>query len=398
MRAKAGKTAGAPAQPFEDLAHMNWTRREGAPSDIAALAQTRDGYLWIGSSFGLFRFDGLKFQSYPFTSADPRLPSANVSALAADRDGGLWIGFRMGGISYLRGGRKTDYNGYRGVPSESTAQLLCRDDGSVWAMADGRLMHFTGSGWENYSAAHGVASDGLYTLFFDRDDNLWTADKGHVFELKKGAEKFVQTPVSAKVVNQFGQLPDGEMWISDAWRSVRPLADAEAQNGVKIPGVPLMLTDRNGSVWLANDFGGITRIRHPEDAAARQVENYTAGNGLTDGQTRAILEDRQGTIWVGTARGLDRFRPSPLVPFHGVQFDYYPALVADRNDGIWLHDMDKPLMRLRGGQLQFVGEGHGSSSLFQDSDGSVWLLDQIAGLLSVSGGGSGAAIANSRSS
>jgi signal transduction histidine kinase/streptogramin lyase len=375
--ANAGKTAASHALPLEDLAHMNWTRREGAPSDIAALAQTRDGYLWIGSSFGLFRFDGLQFQSYPFTPADPRLPSSSVSALAADRDGGLWIGFRMGGISYLRGGRKIDYNNFRGVPSESTAQLLCRDDGSVWSIADGRMMRFTGSGWEMFSAAHGVPSDGLYSLFFDREGNLWTADKGHVFELKKGADKFELVPVSAKVVNQFAQLPDGEMWISDAWSSVRPLSDTEAAKGVQIPGVPLMMTARDGSVWLANDFGGLTRIRHPQDATARQVENYASANGLSDGQTRAILEDRQGSIWVGTARGLDRFRPSPLVPFHGVQFDYYPALVADRTNGIWLHDMDKPLMRLRDGQLQFVGEGHGSSSLFQDTDGSVWLLDQI---------------------
>lgn len=367
----------ADAPPLEDLAHMSWTRRDGAPSDIAALAQTQDGYLWIGSSFGLFRFDGLQFQSYPFSASDPRLPSSNVSALAADRDGGLWIGYRMGGISYLRGGKKIDFDEHRGLVSESTAQLLCREDGSVWALADGRLMHYVAGGWENYSLKHGLASDGLYSLFLDRAGNLWTADKGHVFELKNGAETFVPVPVSAKVVNQFVQLPSGAMWISDAWSSVRPLADADASKAVRIPGVPILMTDRDGSVWLANDFGGITRIRHPGEAGTQLVEYYLQANGLTDGQTRAILQDRQGTIWVGTARGLDRFRPSPLVSFHGIQFDYYPALVADRNDGIWLHDMDKPLMRLRDGKLSFVGEGHGSSSLFQDSDGSVWLLDQI---------------------
>jgi hypothetical protein len=80
------------AAPLEDMAHMGWERRDGAPSDITALAQTKDGYLWIGSRLGLFRFDGLQFASYPFTPADPKLPSSDISALAADRDGGLWIG------------------------------------------------------------------------------------------------------------------------------------------------------------------------------------------------------------------------------------------------------------------------------------------------------------------
>jgi signal transduction histidine kinase/ligand-binding sensor domain-containing protein len=360
------------------MAHLSWTRRDGAPSDISALTQTKDGYLWIGSSFGLFRFDGLEFQSYPFTTADPRLPSSDISALAADRDGGLWIGYRMGGISYLNHGKKLDYGKSSGLVGESTEQLLCREDGFVWATADGLLMRFTGTGWENYSARHGLTSDGLYSLFFDRDSNLWTADKGHVYELKKGEDRFTPVAEKAEVVNQFAQLPNGQMWICDAWKMVRPLHDDHPANGVRIPGVPILLVDAGGTLWLANEFGGLTRIRHPEDAATRQVEYYTAANGLTDGQTRAILQDRQGAIWVGTTRGLDRLRPTPVVPFRGTTFDYYPALLADRNEGMWLHDMDKPLMRLRAGQLSYVGQGHGSSTLFQDSDGSIWMLDQIS--------------------
>lgn len=364
------------AQPLEDMAHMSWTRRDGAPSDISSLTQTEDGYLWIGSTFGLFRFDGLRFQPYPFTPADPRLPSSNVAALAADHKGGLWVGYRMGGISYLRNGTKIDYDEHNGLVSQSTEQLLCRDDGSVWATADGRILRFTGSTWENYSAKHGLASEGLFSLFFDRDNNLWTADKGHIYELKHGEETFALIPVEAGSVNQFTQLPNGELWISDAWKDVRPLYDDQRKNAQRIPGVPMLLVDRDDSLWLANEFGGITRIKHP-DQPDHKVEFFTIENGLSDGQTRAILQDRQGSIWIGTVRGLDRFRPTPLVPFHGIQIDYFPALVADRKEGIWLHDMDKPLMRLQHGKLSFISEGHGSSSLFQDTDGSVWLLDQI---------------------
>jgi len=65
------------APPLDDMAHMTWTRRDYAPNDIAALAQTKDGYLWIGSKLGLYRFDGRQFSPYPFTSADPRLPASD---------------------------------------------------------------------------------------------------------------------------------------------------------------------------------------------------------------------------------------------------------------------------------------------------------------------------------
>ena len=378
QRWHASGTTPPPAQgkPFQDLAHMSWTRRDGAPSDIAALAQTKDGYLWIGSSFGLYRFDGMRFQSYPFTEADPRLPASNIAALAADRDGGLWIGYRMGGISYLRNGAVVTYGKADGLVSQSTEQLLCRDDGSVWGVADGLLVHLAGNHWETFSQDHGLTSDGLFSLFFDHEGDLWTADKGHVFELKAGESRFSTIAIPPGVVNQFVQLPDGTLWISDAWKNVRPLHENNGPHAVRIPGVPTLMADSSGNIWLANEFGGLTRIDHPGTAAQR-TENFKTENGLTDGQTRALLEDRQGSVWVGTARGLDRFRPSPLVPFLGVGIDYYPALLAAHAGGIWLHDMDKPLMRLRDGKLSFDGKGHGSSTLFQDEDGSVWLLDQI---------------------
>jgi signal transduction histidine kinase len=136
-----------------------------------------------------------------------------------------------------------------------------------------------------------------------------------------------------------------------------------------------MLVDHEGSIWLAHDFGGITRIKSP--GSAPKAENYWTINGLTDGQTRTILMDKEGAIWVGTAQGLDRFQHSPLNKFHTVHLDYFPALVADKRDGILLNDMDKPLMRLQGGRLSFIGQPHGSSSLFQDDEGGVWLLDPI---------------------
>jgi signal transduction histidine kinase len=363
-------------KPLDDLAHMSWTRRDGAPSDIAALSQTTDGYLWIGSGRGLFRFDGLKFQSYPFTANDPPLPASDIGALAADVDGGLWIGYRMGGFTHLFHGKRVDYDERSGLITESISQIVCRPDGSVWAIADGRILHLAASQWENYSLKYGLDSEGLYSLFFDRDGNLWTAEKSHVYELKAGKDKFTAVDVPDGTVNQFEQLADGTIWISDAWKDVRPLHDDRRRQAIRIPGVPSMIRDSEGSLWLANDTGGVTRIKHPGEPGV-VTENYGPGDGLTDGQTHAILEDKQGTIWVATTRGLDRFRRSPLVQFREIQLDYYPALIADKTNGIWLHDMDKPLMRYASGHLAFVGEGHGSSSLYQDADGSIWLLDQI---------------------
>ena len=370
-----GRPALLSAPPLSDMAHMSWTRRDGAPSDISALAQTSDGYLWIGSRLGLFRFDGLQFLHYPFNAADPQLPSSDISALAADGEGGIWIGYRLGGITHLHGKNKIDYAKESGLVNESTEQLVWRKDGSVWAIADGRLMHLRGARWENFAANHGLDSDGLYSMFFDRDENLWTAYKKHIFEMRRGEDLFRPVQLPNSEASQFVQMPDGEMWISDAFKTVRPLNPANSRQAVRLPGAPVLLVD-GASIWVAHDADGLSRIRLATDATPIE-EHYQTVDGLTDSQTRAILKDRQGSIWVGTARGLDRFQPSPLVPFSRISLDYYPALVADPVSGIWLNDMDKPLMHLRGGKLSFVGQAHGSSSLFRDRDGGIWLFDQI---------------------
>ena len=93
---------------LEQLNHRAFRVSDGAPAPVYALAQTRDGTLWLGGHTGLYRFDGTRFVRYPGPSDDP-LPSMDVSALIASPDGGLWIGFRFGGICLLREGQQSRY-------------------------------------------------------------------------------------------------------------------------------------------------------------------------------------------------------------------------------------------------------------------------------------------------
>lgn len=92
-----------PNRPLGQLYHSSWNARNGLNGSVMALAQTTDGYLWVGTTDGLFRFDGLSFERY-----EP-LPATSVSALMAVPDGGIWIGFRSGGVSYLKNGQATNY-------------------------------------------------------------------------------------------------------------------------------------------------------------------------------------------------------------------------------------------------------------------------------------------------
>jgi len=90
------------------IIHQSWTFKEGAPETVEALAQTADGYLWLRTQAGLYRFNGIRFELFRSPFGD-QFPSTSVSALFAAPTGELWVGYRFGGFSFLRNGKLTSF-------------------------------------------------------------------------------------------------------------------------------------------------------------------------------------------------------------------------------------------------------------------------------------------------
>ena len=114
------------------LQHTGWTAREGAPGSINTLAQTTDGYIWLGTSSGLFRFDGVHFDRYELPSGE-KLKSDDINSLMATSDGGLWIGFHYGNMAFMKDGRITSYGESEGLPSGTIYRFVVDREGTVWA-------------------------------------------------------------------------------------------------------------------------------------------------------------------------------------------------------------------------------------------------------------------------
>jgi signal transduction histidine kinase/ligand-binding sensor domain-containing protein len=352
-------------------AHMTWTQRDGAPVHIAALAQTTDGYLWIGSSLGLYRFDGVQFASYPVTSLDVSLPSSDVESLAADQKGGLWIGFRLGGISHLGlDGSITNYNRRNGLGPGEVQKLMCRSDGSVWALGDGKLIILQNGRWQNFGVEHGLPNDELYTFYFDRQGTLWTAARQKVFRLKKSETKFTLYPMKSFAVVDFGETPDGQLWVSDAWRSVHSVEPGIRRATIVTKGLARIAIEPSGTIWMAQDYRGISHV------SADQPTDVVKESAVSE-QTEAILRDSDGNIWVGSSLGLDRFQASMLQSLSGLRLEYYPSLAADPRGGVWVATHEHSLLHVNRGIPVPIGRPVGSSPVVCDGEGRVWLVDPV---------------------
>ena len=243
------------------VAHTSWTGRDGAPQNISAIAQSSDGFLWLGTPFGLFRFDGIDFARYPTTSLGAKLPSIDITALSADRSGGLWIGFRSGGITHLLSdGSLKNYNPGNHLGPNSAQKIVLRPDGSVWALGNYRLYQLIGDHWIDAGSRLGLPNDPLFCLFFDRSGTLWTSTRHALYKLKPNESGFQAFSTKTFLVSDMAEAPDGELWISDAWHTVRPLIPTKEHPGWHINGYVRMVADTSGSLWLAQDYRGVTHM------------------------------------------------------------------------------------------------------------------------------------------
>ena len=209
-------------RPITQFYHTSWTVKEGAPSQINALAQTNDGYLWLGTATGLYRFDGVLFEHYMPLSGGA-FPSKNIYSLFASPEGGLWIGFRYGGVSFLNHGQLTNYSESEGLPPGRVQSFANNNDGTIWMAAAGGLARFDGARWQQIGMEWNYPGKVAQAVFVDRAGTLWVATEETVVFLPKGANSFQSTGAQIIQVMQITQSSDDVIWMAETTRSVHPL-------------------------------------------------------------------------------------------------------------------------------------------------------------------------------
>ena len=389
-------------------AHTAWKVREGfAKGVIRSIAQTPDGYLWVGTDFGLLRFDGVR--AVPWQPAPGEyLPGTDVRRLLAARDGRLWIGASRGLASW-KDGKLTHYPELEG----QTIQGLLEDrDGTVWVggwkPSLGRFCKIQ-SGNTQCFGEDGHFGNGVTALHEDREGHLWAGGITGLWRWTPGPPRLYPLENPKEEIYALSESDDGGILV--ATRS----GITKLKNG-RAEAYPLparlqfqpnrLLRDRHGGLWIgtAVDVG----LLHIHEG---RTDLFTPADGLSGGAVSSLLEDREGNIWVSTLDGLDRFRVF-AVPTMSVQQGLSSrgvySILAATDGSMWLGTSDglnrwnkgqitmyrkRRLRGERGGSLHTgltAGRAEGSSAaareiadsglpentvvaLFEDARGQIWV-------------------------
>ncbi|HXI44561.1 MAG TPA: two-component regulator propeller domain-containing protein [Bryobacteraceae bacterium] len=396
-------------------------------TDVHSLAQDRAGFIWVGTATGLFRYDGAHFTG--FLEADT---GTNViDALAATPDGTLWIG-TQDGLARLRGDHvefvdppgRIHINGRSAMVSDARGKLYLATSkglyvgepggadlkfrrypnppkiadtaaysvhldpaGVLWFGCGDRLCNMDPDGMHVFGEEAGVLPDRWDAILTDREGNLWIRSVRRLLMRPKGAKLFV--------THDYGLAHAMDMASLHLDRSGRLFAPTEAglsymtargwetigiEQGLPTNPACCLLQDREGSVWVGLAGAGLARWQGYDE-----WQSWTRSEGLAGSNAQAIHQDRSGTLWVGTENGLQRFGADGKLSRvwsaqNGLAGSKVRAIASSADGAIWIGGAPGGISRLEpvSGRIRQYSLGSRSddnwvTGIVLDPDQRLWV-------------------------
>src|SRR5260370_35543234 len=349
---------------------------------IVSIGQVGGGFVGFGTGNGLVRFDGEGFEPY-HPSTGGNLLSSYITVVTATADGGLWIGYEFWGGSFLANGRITNFTRAQGL-SGGRVHAFAKDmQGRVWAATSYGLERLEGSQWHDVGPHGSYPEEHPDNVFVDSRGTVWANTRVGLMFLLKGQENLqVADPLIFENVD-IEEAPNGTVWMAASNGSVRAITTHEGKYMANGPSIDVnsdgIYVAKDGALWISTIGKGLLRVPYPDNLVGNHspsdpaVESFSERDGLTSNFGFRVIEDREGSIWIGTTRVIDQFRKSVLTPVKLPQgAATYIALVAD-GAGRLLVGSDR-LMHVTHGSGEIIhGAPRHVECAYRDPIGVIWL-------------------------
>ena len=366
-----------------------WRLDEVMPGSATTdVAQTPDGYLWIGSFEGVLRFDGKRFVLY--TPEDtPQLPSTWVLKLFLDREGALWLGTGLGPVR-IKNGIWEDLHRLPGWKGEPAFDIVQNAAGEIFLNTRTNLFRYRSDRFEEIAIP---SPRGHVSIAFDDQDQMWLGTENLVAMRKDGRWQTVHaSAVADPTISCIIASRDGGVWVH-AGSEIRCWRHGQWERTLRIPArfsedSVTLREDRQGCLWAG--FFGHGLLGFFRDG---RIGYCTLDEGLLNDATRGVFEDREGNIWAASnGGGLARLKPRRLRVFgkeeglrqgvvnSAVETAPGQLLVATHGGGLVPFDGQRFASPLSMPDLHLHRDSWVLSGL-KDASGSLWLSLYNVGLM-----------------
>lgn len=366
-----------------------------AQSQVFAMAEDREGYIWMGTrGGGISRFDGIRFTN--FTTRDGLLNDF-ISCLFTDSKGNICIGTNIG-LSVYNG---KDFNNYPLRKDSATLSIsaIAEDrQGNLWLATGKGLYIKRGEKVECYSCRHQLDREIISCLFFDSAGKLWYGDDFGLNRVDTVNGK-VQLAVfrrkegfSNVLIRNIREIAKGKLLVGTYGGGVFLFSNGKAYSSAwnesmqsKI--VHDVLQDKKGNYWIGTYDAGVYRVR----ATDSLITHYGTSEGLANDHVSVLFEDSWGNIWVGTSGGgVSRFSGEQFMHYtekNGLPGNYVFAISVESDSVLWMGTSVKGVVRMNtesgtsvlfGADSGFVNEK--VKAIYRDSSGVMWFGTEGKGL------------------
>lgn len=350
-----------------------WHIQNGLPEEtVQALAEGPKGYLWVGTTGGLARFDGSRFTNFS-SMTSPELPEDNVFSLLVAKDGTLWLSTEGGGLVHYVHGVFHDYSGRQGLTDSFVRCVIQDTSGRFWIGTDKglfRMVHGVIQHVDTSQVAPGLA---VHAIIEDREHHVWVGGSRLLrFEGDKVQEFKLPGAYSQNRVKSILQTKDGTIWVG----TVGGLQRLIGNHFVRVPGingtVRTLRQTSDGTLWIGTIGHGLYTWKH------NTLHKIDTRGLLPSNTVLDIIEDSNQQIWIGTQDGLVRLSRTPVrvIPLPGGSDPDYETVSYDQKTGtIW--DVATRVYAIRNNRAHpyhFPGMPKVSvRNIFTDRQGTIWI-------------------------
>jgi ligand-binding sensor domain-containing protein/signal transduction histidine kinase len=387
----SGLATGTP----ENYTARVWQTQDGLPQQtVQAVAQTQDGFLWIGTTGGLLRFDGSRFVTFERGNT-PAFHENSVFSLMTARDGTLWIGTEGGGLVRMRDGRFRTFGASDGLLDGFVRATLEDKTGAIWIGTDNGLFRLANGTAERASRVDGssaIPAMAVHALAQARDGTVWVGGSRLVAIRGGSATDYpLVGQYSETRVKSILQTRDGTIWVGTVSGLQRLAPGASCFE--RFPGIQATVRTlretSDGTLWIGTIGQGAYTWRNGRLTALEA--GGAGGLKLPSKTVLSLFEDNERNVWVGTQAGVVRFSRSPveLVPLPNASDSDFETISRDRDGTLWV--ASTRLSHLIDGVAEpttFVSLGGARvRNVFRAQDGALWVGTDGRGLFKLGPGG-----------